>query len=221
VLFDAGGHGEDVGVEDDVLGREAHFIDQDAVGALADLDLARKGVGLAFFVKGHHHGGGAIALDQLGVLLELLHALLHGDRVDDALALQAAQAGLDHVPLGAVHHHRHLGDVGLGGDQVQKAHHGGLAVQHGLVHVHVDDLGAVFHLLARHGQRLFVLLEDQARKGLGAGDVGALAHVDEQRLIADEDGLQARQAHGRNGSGRGSSGHQLTCVKTRNRIENR
>ena len=48
VLFDAGGHGKDVGVEDDVLGREAHFVDQNAVGAFADLDLARKGVGLAF-----------------------------------------------------------------------------------------------------------------------------------------------------------------------------
>jgi hypothetical protein len=208
VLFDAGGHGKDVGVEDDVLGREAHLIDQHAVGALADLDLALVGVGLAFLVKGHHHGGRAIALDQLGVLLEFLDAFLHGDGVDDALALQAAQAGLDHLPLGAVHHHRHLGDVGLGGNQVQKAHHGRLAVQHGLVHVHVDHLGAVFHLLARHGQGFFVLLvQDQARKGLGAGDVGALAHVDEQRVLADEHGLQARQAHGRNGDG-DSSGHR-------------
>jgi hypothetical protein len=64
VLFNAGGHGEDVGVEDDVFGREAHLIHQDAVGALADLDLALVGVGLAFFVKRHHHGGGAVALDQ-------------------------------------------------------------------------------------------------------------------------------------------------------------
>ena len=37
VLFDAGGNGEDVGVEDDVLGRESDLVDQDAVGALADL----------------------------------------------------------------------------------------------------------------------------------------------------------------------------------------
>jgi hypothetical protein len=51
VLFDAGGHGKDVGVEDDVLGREADLIDQHAVGALADLDLARVGVGLAFSSK--------------------------------------------------------------------------------------------------------------------------------------------------------------------------
>ena len=37
VLLDAGGDREDVGVEDDVLGREAHLVDQHAVGALADL----------------------------------------------------------------------------------------------------------------------------------------------------------------------------------------
>ncbi len=77
VLFNAGGHGEDVGVEDDVFGREAHLIHQDAVGALANFDLAREGVGLALFVKGHHHGGGAVALDQLGLVLEGFHAFFH------------------------------------------------------------------------------------------------------------------------------------------------
>ena len=37
VLLDAGGHREDVGVEDDVLGREAHLLGEDAVGPAADL----------------------------------------------------------------------------------------------------------------------------------------------------------------------------------------
>ena len=32
------------------------------------------------------------------------------------------------------------GDVGLGRDELQKAHHGGRTVEHGLVHVDVDDL---------------------------------------------------------------------------------
>ncbi len=61
VLLDAGGNGEDIGVEDDVFRREPHLIDQDAVGPLADLDLALVGVGLALLVKGHDHGGGTIA----------------------------------------------------------------------------------------------------------------------------------------------------------------
>ena len=47
VLLDAGGDGEDVGVENDVLGREAGLLGQQLVGAGADFDLARLGVGLA------------------------------------------------------------------------------------------------------------------------------------------------------------------------------
>jgi hypothetical protein len=37
VLLDAGGHGEDVGVEDDVLGRESDLVDEQPIGPLADL----------------------------------------------------------------------------------------------------------------------------------------------------------------------------------------
>jgi hypothetical protein len=222
VLFDAGGDGEDVGVEDDVLGRETHLIDQDAPGAFADLDLARIGVGLTLLVKGHHHGRGAIAFDQPRLALELRHPLLHGDRVDDALALDALQAGFDHAPLGRIDHDRHARDVGLTGDQVQEPHHRGLAVEHGLVHVDVDDLRPVFHLLAGHGQRVLVAtLQDHAGEGLGAGDVGALADVDKRsdggatlRAVvnggdpADAQRLQAGQQHGGNGHGSSSnSGH--------------
>jgi hypothetical protein len=126
------------------------------------------------------------------------------------------------LPLGAVDHHRHARDVGLAGDEVQEAHHGRLAVQHGLVHVDVDDLGAVLDLLARHGQRLLVLAgQDQPGEGLGAGDVGALADVDEQAAAADGHGLEAGQLHGRGcqGDGIGSSwsgnlGHGLTCGRS-------
>ena len=58
-----------------------------------------------------------------------------------------------------------LRDVGLGGDQVQEARHRLLGVEHALVHVHVEDLGAALHLLARDRQRLFVLSRlDQLRE---------------------------------------------------------
>ncbi len=198
VLFNARGNGKDVRVKDDVFGREVELIDQHAVGALADLNLALIGVGLAFFVKGHDHGRRAITLEQLGLFLEGRQAFLHRDRIDDALALYAAQAGFDHAPLGAVDHDGYARNVGLAGDQVQKAHHGGLAVQHSLVHVDVNDLRAVFDLLAGHGQcGLEVAVEDHAGEGLGARNVGALADVDEQRARADIDRLQAGQLHGR------------------------
>jgi hypothetical protein len=46
------------------------LVHQQAVGALADLDLAREGVGLPFFVEGHHDHGGAVAAAQLGLAQE-------------------------------------------------------------------------------------------------------------------------------------------------------
>ena len=198
VLLDAGRDREDVRVEDDVLGREADLVDEDPVGARADLGLAREGVGLALLVERHHDGGGAVAANQLGVVAESVLALLHRDRVDDALALHALQAGLDHLPLRAVDHDRHARDLGLAGDEIQEADHRRLRIEHRLVHVDVDDLGAVLDLLARDAERFLELaVQDQARERLRAGDVGPLADVDEQRARADRHRLQAGKLHRR------------------------
>ena len=92
VLLDAGGDGEDVGIEDDVLGREAGLFGQQLVGAGADRDLALQRVGLALLVEGHDDDGGAVGAHQPGVVQEGLLALLHRDRVDQRLALHAFQA---------------------------------------------------------------------------------------------------------------------------------
>src|SRR3546814_14519046 len=81
-LLRSGGDGEDVGVEDDVLGREADLLCEDLVGARADLDLAFAGIGLALFVEGHDHGRRAVAQHRPGLLDECGLALLHRDRVD-------------------------------------------------------------------------------------------------------------------------------------------
>jgi hypothetical protein len=73
-------------------------------------------------VEGHHDDGGAVARTiQPRLAQELGLALLQRDRVDDALALHALQAGLDDAPLRAVDHDRHARDVGLGGDEVEEA----------------------------------------------------------------------------------------------------
>ena len=65
VLLDAGGDRQDVRVEDDVLRREAGLLGQDAIRALADLDLALETVGLAALVERHHHHRRAVTADQL------------------------------------------------------------------------------------------------------------------------------------------------------------
>jgi hypothetical protein len=72
VLVDAGRHREDVGVEDDVFRREADAVHQNAVGALADLELAGPGIGLAHLVERHDDDGGAVAAQQFRLLDEFV-----------------------------------------------------------------------------------------------------------------------------------------------------
>ncbi len=124
VLLDAGGDGEDVGIEDDVFGREADLLGEQLVGALADGELALRRLGLAFLVEGHHHHGGAIAANFAGMFEEGSLPFLQADGVDHRLALHAFQPGLDHRPFRGIDHDRHARDVGLGGDQIEKGDHG-------------------------------------------------------------------------------------------------
>ena len=76
MLFDAGGDGEDVGVDDEVFRGEPEFVDQNAVGATRDLDAALDGVGLALFVEGHDHDCGPVAPNLAGLGAEFVFAFL-------------------------------------------------------------------------------------------------------------------------------------------------
>jgi len=195
VLLDAGGNGEDVGIENDVLGCEAHPLGEDAVSPLTDGDAPLDAVGLALLIEGHDHRRCAVAAHRARVLDEALLAFLEADGVDDCLALHALQARLDDRPLGGVDHHRHARDVGLGRHQVEEAYHGGFRVQHALVHVDIDHLRTVGHLLARHLQRRAVVARlDELAELSRAGDVGAFADVDEQAVLVDVERFEARQA---------------------------
>ncbi len=193
VLLDPGRDREDVGVEDDVLGREAGLPGEEVVGATADRDLSLHRLRLALLVEGHHHHGRPEPphLARLGE--EVVLAFLQRDRVDDPLPLHAPETGLDHRPLRAVDHHRHARDLGLGRDQVQEPRHRGLRIQHPLVHVHVEQVGAAAHLLQRHvdGARVVVGL-DQPPEPCRAGHVRPLPHHHEARLRPDRERLQAR-----------------------------
>ena len=75
MLFQAGGDREDVGIEDDVFRRKADLVDQNVIGALADLDLAFARVGLADLVERHHHHRRAEAQHFAGAFDERLPRL--------------------------------------------------------------------------------------------------------------------------------------------------
>jgi hypothetical protein len=178
-----------------LIQREADLVHEDAVGARADLDAARKIIRLALLVEGHHDGRRAVAADERGVALEFLLADFERDGVHDALALYAAETGLDDFPFRGVHHDRHARDVGLAGDEVAELRHGGGAVEHALVHVDIDDLRAGLDLLAGDGERRVVVAgEDELRETRGAGDVRALADVDERNFRARRERLEPAEA---------------------------
>ena len=197
VLVDAGRDREHVRIDDDVLGRKADLVDEQVVCPPGNLDAPLVRVGLTLLIEAHHDRRGAIAFDQPRLAQELAFALLHRDRIDDGLALHALEAGLDNLPSRRVDHHRHAGDVRLGGDQMQEAHHRRLRVEHRLVHVDVDHLRAAGDLLARDLDRAGeVAREYQLGESARAGDVGALADVDEERIVVDRERLEAGKPHG-------------------------
>ena len=196
MLLDPCRHGEHIGVKDDILGRETHLFGQQVIGAGADFDLAILGIGLARLVKGHDNHRRAISTAEPRLMQKRLFAFFHADRIDDGFALHALQARLDHLPFGAVDHHRHAGDIGFGRDQVQIVDHRLFAVDQALVHVHVDDLCAVFDLFAGDidGGGIITGRDQLAELGR-TGDVGTLAHIHESDVAGQGKGFQPRQAH--------------------------
>ena len=189
MLVDSGRDREDIGVEDDVLGREAVGSEQ-LVRPLANLDLALAGVGLAGLVERHHHHRRAVSANFPRGIEERPLAFLHADRIDDRLARCAFQPGLDDRPFRAVDHQRDARDVGFGGDPLDVGGHRQLAVEQGLVHIDVEDLRARLDLRARDLDRgLIVSRQDQLLELGRAGDVAAFADIDEARAGPGAAGL--------------------------------
>ena len=109
--------------------------------------------------------------------------------------MNALQARFDYFPIRAVDHDRHARDVRLRRDVVQKSRHGLFGIEHALVHVDVDNLRTVFDLLAGHRQRRFVLAaQNQLGKTRRAGDVRALADIDEAGVWAKYQRLETAEA---------------------------
>ena len=179
VLFHAGRNRKYVRIEDDVFGGKSNFVYKNSVGALANADLVFIGGGLTLFVKGHHNDGRAVLQYGRSVLAELFFAFFERNRIDDAFALEALQPGLNHLPFRGVQHEGDFRDFGLAREQLQEARHRRDAIDHAFVHADVDDVRAVFYLLAGNTNRFFELpFLHQFGKLRRAGDVRAFADHD-------------------------------------------
>ena len=197
-------------------GSKPESIGQQAIGALADLNLATGGVGLAAFVECHHDERRAVSPDDSCLAKEVLFAFLQADRVDDRLALDALQARFEHRPLRAVDHERQPRDLWLHRNDVQERSHRRLRVEHSFVHVDVEDVRAAANLLEGNRGRIEVLLvRDHAGETLRSGDVGPLADDDQRRVGTHGQRLQPGEV--RQVIGLGSRVHALWLTRASRR----
>ena len=165
------------------------------MGPLDDGDAALHVHRLPLLVEGHDHDRGAEAQRLAGAFAELLLALLERQRVDDGTALELLEPGDDGLEAAGVDHDRQPRHLGVGGDQAQEAPHRLRAIQHALVHTHVERLGAVLGLVTGHRQRFFVaVLADQPCEAPRPGHVAALSDVDEVGVRTDLEFLQPGEA---------------------------
>ena len=156
MFINTGSDGEYVGVKDNIFRWEPD-VGEHLIGAFANIDLALFCIGLAFFIERHDNDGGAISHTFARMFAELVFAFFHADRVDDGFARHAFQTRLNHRPFGRIDHQRHAGDIGFGGDTLDELGHGFMRVEQAFIHIDVDNLRAVFHLIARDLNRSFVI----------------------------------------------------------------
>ena len=66
MLPHACGHGQDVGIKNNILWIGARLFDEDFIGALADAHFIFEGGCLTFFVEGHDNKRGTVASAEFG-----------------------------------------------------------------------------------------------------------------------------------------------------------
>ena len=157
VLLDAGGDGENVGIEDDVFGRKADLVHQDAVGALADADLVRVGRGLALARRRPSPRPPRRTSEPSRRCWRNFSSPSFSE-IEFTMPLPCRHFS----PASMTSHFEEstmngtLATSGSLAEQLQEARHGRDAVDHALVHADVDDVRAVLDLLPRDADGFLV-----------------------------------------------------------------
>ena len=122
---------------------------------------------------------------------KLLLAFFQADRVENPLALKMLKPDLQYGPPGTVDHDGDTRYVRLRGHQIQERGHGLFGVEHPFIHVHVEDVRAILHLLSRHHQGLLVVaLQYQPGETRRPCYIGSLTDDHEAGLGTDGQRLQ-------------------------------
>jgi hypothetical protein len=184
-LLHPGAQRQGQSVEDQVFGSQAVALDGQVVDGPGRLQLAFHRAGLALGVDAGAHHRGAVLAGQGQEPVEAGPwgvAVLQVDRVEDGLARDVAQAGLDDLRLGGVEHDRQRG---LGGEAADDLGHVVHTVLAGVVHADVEHVGPTLDCFAGHGHRgVPVVGQHGLPELLRAVGVGPLAHHQERgRLV--------------------------------------
>ena len=156
MFFHPRADGQNVGIEDNVGRRETDFLCQQLERSFADADFLFACRGLSDFIKRHHDDCRTVATNQLRFVQKLGFAFFQTDTVDDALAVNALQAGFQNFPVRAVDHDGHTNIVIV--QQPQEFLHATRAVEQPFVHIDVDHLRAAFDLIASDADRFVELV---------------------------------------------------------------
>ena len=147
VLFHPCSYWENIGIKNDVLVVKFYLIDKDSIASLTDLNASLVGICLSLLIEGHHHYCSTKLLDGLCLLDKFFFPVFQGNRVHDTFSLYALQSSKDDAPLGTINHDWNTTDLRFRGNQVEKADHGKLAIQHALVHTDVQHLCTTSNLV--------------------------------------------------------------------------
>ena len=161
------------------------------VEPLRDRELALAGAGLADLVDRERDDAGAEAHGRGERLIEPLAAIFEVDRVDDRLAAEQLEAGLDHRRLGRVEHQRQRREPARLAYQLV---HVGHTVAADEVDADIGDVRALAGLVAHDvGHLLPLLFIEQALEAARAVGVGALADDQERSVLAIGHGAEQRR----------------------------
>ncbi len=165
MFFHTGSDSQHIRIENNSVRIEIDFLPEETVSTSANLDLPFKRVCLPLFIKSHYDRSCTQLFDASGMLQENLFSFFQRNRIHNTFTLHAHQTFFDHLPFRRVDHHGNTGNIRFGCDQVQESRHLLHGIQHSVIHIDIDHLRAVFHLLAGNCQSLFIIFFlDQAQE---------------------------------------------------------
>ena len=184
VFFNPRADSKNVRVKNNIFRWKAHLVHKNVVSSGTDFYFAFFGVRLPHFVKRHHDHRRTITANQFRLVDKFFFAFFEGNGVYNSLTLHRLQTGFNHFPLGRVNHHRHFCRIRFGRHNVKETGHTFLRVEQGFVHIYVNHLRTVFHLIDSNfnGFAKFLFF-NQTLKLRRTCYVIAFAHVYKQAFI--------------------------------------